>query len=46
MNESGILIRPLDQFWGMPEFARVTVGLPVANQAFITALETILVGER
>jgi histidinol-phosphate/aromatic aminotransferase/cobyric acid decarboxylase-like protein len=30
----------------MPEFARVTVGLPVANQAFITALETILVGER
>jgi histidinol-phosphate aminotransferase len=46
MNESGILIRPLDQFWGMPEFARVTVGLPVANQAFITALETILAGER
>jgi histidinol-phosphate aminotransferase len=46
MNEYGILLRPLDQFWGMPEYARVTVGLPVANEAFITALETILSGNR
>jgi histidinol-phosphate aminotransferase len=46
MNEYGILLRPLDQFWGMPEYARVTIGLPVANEAFITALETILSGDR
>ena len=45
MNEYGILLRPLDQFWGMPEYARVTIGLPVANEAFITALETILSGD-
>ena len=42
MNEYGVLIRPLEQFWQVPGGARVTVGQPEANEAFIDALESIL----
>ncbi|MEW6048937.1 MAG: aminotransferase class I/II-fold pyridoxal phosphate-dependent enzyme, partial [Bacillota bacterium] len=37
----GVLVRPGD-FWGQPEFIRVTVGTPAQNRRFLEALRESL----
>ncbi len=43
--ERGIIIRGMEA-WNLPEYLRVTVGLPQENQAFIQALKEVLQGRR
>jgi histidinol-phosphate aminotransferase len=37
----GVIVRPMDGY-GLPEYLRVTIGLPEENARFIEALETVL----
>lgn len=37
----GVIVRPIANY-GMPEYLRITVGLPRENEAFLHALETVL----
>ena len=37
----GVIVRPMDGY-GLPEYLRVTIGLPEENQRLIEALEAIL----
>jgi histidinol-phosphate aminotransferase len=37
----GVIVRPIANY-GMPEYLRVTIGLPEENQRFLTALQTVL----
>ncbi len=37
----GVIVRPMDEY-GLPEYIRVTVGLPRENQRFLTALERVI----
>lgn len=42
LMKRGIIVRPMD-FYGLPEYLRITVGLPEENQRFLMELEKILV---
>jgi len=37
----GVIVRPVGSY-GLPQWLRVTIGLPQENAAFITALERAL----
>lgn len=39
--EQGVIVRPVANY-GLPEFLRVTIGLPVENRRFLDALQTAL----
>ncbi len=41
LTEYGVLIR-CSQSWGMPHWARITIGTPQANQALLGALDSVL----
>lgn len=40
--QRGVIVRPVDNY-GLPEYLRVTVGLPKHNRRFLTALQEALV---
>ena len=37
----GVIVRPVANY-GMPNYLRVTIGLPVENQRFLDALKQVL----
>jgi histidinol-phosphate aminotransferase len=37
----GVIVRPMDGY-GLPEYLRVTIGLPEENRRFVEALEAVL----
>jgi histidinol-phosphate aminotransferase len=37
----GVIVRPLDAY-GMPEYIRVTIGLPEENERFLSALQNLV----
>jgi histidinol-phosphate aminotransferase len=39
--KAGIIVRPVGNY-GLPEWLRISIGLPEENQAFISALKKIL----
>jgi histidinol-phosphate aminotransferase len=39
--KAGVIVRPVGNY-GLPEWLRVSIGLPQENQAFIEALKKIL----
>ncbi|HJW68030.1 MAG TPA: histidinol-phosphate transaminase [Candidatus Binatia bacterium] len=39
--QRGVIVRPMDGY-GLPEYLRVTIGLPEENRRFIEALESVL----
>ena len=39
--ELGVIVRPIASY-AMPEYLRVSIGLPVENASFLEALETIM----
>jgi histidinol-phosphate aminotransferase len=39
--KAGIIVRPVGNY-GLPEWLRISIGLPEENQAFIEALKKIL----
>jgi histidinol-phosphate aminotransferase len=39
--KQGVIVRPVGNY-GLPQWLRVTVGLPAENEAFIAALEQSL----
>jgi histidinol-phosphate aminotransferase len=39
--ERGVIVRPVANY-GLPEYLRVTIGLPAENRRFLTALESAL----
>ncbi len=41
--EQGVIVRPVANY-GLPEFLRVTVGLPAENRRFLDALAAALAG--
>ena len=41
--EQGVIVRPVANY-GLPEFLRVTVGLPAENRRFLDALRSALAG--
>jgi histidinol-phosphate aminotransferase len=41
LQERGVIVRPMAGY-KMPEWVRVTVGLPEENRKFVNALETVL----
>ncbi|MEO8304319.1 MAG: aminotransferase class I/II-fold pyridoxal phosphate-dependent enzyme, partial [Betaproteobacteria bacterium] len=41
--ELGVIVRPVANY-GLPEFLRVTVGLPAENQRFLDAVAAALSG--
>ena len=41
--EQGVIVRPVANY-GLPEFLRVTVGLPGENRRFLDALAAALAG--
>ena len=43
--EQGVIVRPVAGY-GLPEFVRVTVGLPAENRRFLDALASALARSR
>ena len=41
--QRGVIVRPVANY-GLPEFLRVTVGLPAENQRFLDAVAAALAG--
>jgi histidinol-phosphate aminotransferase len=39
--QRGVIVRPMDGY-GLPEYLRVTIGLPEENRRFVEALESVL----
>ena len=39
--KAGVIVRPVGNY-GLPEWLRISIGLPEENQAFIEALKKIL----
>jgi histidinol-phosphate aminotransferase len=39
--QRGVIVRPMDGY-SLPEYLRVTIGLPEENRRFVEALESVL----